>query len=207
MKKYILFVFGMIICAQVQAQSLWDISKPDKRFTFGLRVGHNASNVNGETEMAGTKSGLLAGVSLDYHIIKSVSLVTGIYYSSKGFRNNDSEYAKMHYLQVPLQGSYRIRTRTGVKFHFNVGPYFAYGLGGDMKLFPQSLSFLYKFEQDSFGDEGFFKRLDVGVAAGAHIELSHVLLGITYEYGFADIAKVYSHLHNRNVAVSLGYNF
>lgn len=207
MKKYIFILLALLTAAQSKAQSLWDISKPDKALSIGLRVGHNASNINGETEMSGTRSGLHAGLSVDYSFIKSLGVETGVYYSTKGFKNNDTEYASMSYVQVPVQASYRIRTKTGVKFHFNLGPYFAYGLSGDIKVKPQSLKEFFVFDQDAFGDNGFFKRLDMGLTAGAHILFGQAQLGITYEYGMADIAKVYGKLHNRNVAVTIGCNF
>ena len=206
-KSFFIIILALLTANLSKAQSLWDTSKPDKALDFGVRIGHNASNVNGETESAGTRSGLLAGVSVDYSFIKSLAVVSGLYYSSKGFYTDDTDCATLSYIQVPLQASYRIRTKTGVKFHFNLGPYFAYGIGGTAKLYPQSLSYFYKFDQDAFGDRGFFKRLDVGFSAGAHILVGHFQLGLTYEYGLTDIAKVYGNLHNRNVAVALGYNF
>jgi len=206
MRKYIFITLVLLTVYHCKAQSLWDISKPDKAFVFGLRVGHNASNINGETEMAGTRSGLLAGIYTDYSFIKSLAFVSGAYYSTKGFYSgNDKAY--MSYIQIPLQLSYRIRTKTNVKFHFNGGAYFAYGLDGDVKTGRQSLAEYYEFDQKAFGENGFFKRLDIGASAGAHILFGNIQLGITYEYGIADIAKVYGNLHNRNVAVALGYNF
>ena len=47
----------------------------------------------------------------------------------------------------------------------------------------------------------------MGLSAGAYIVIGHVLAGLSYENGFADIAKVYGKFHNRNVNMTLGYNF
>ncbi|MBQ9204419.1 MAG: PorT family protein [Prevotella sp.] len=210
MKKNIFLALALVTVMHSQAQSLWDTSKPDRNITFGVRVGHNASSMDGETEAAGVKSGITAGVSVDYNIIKSLSLVSGLYYSAKGFgyvgEDNDDR-AELSYVQIPLQLSYRIETVTKVQFHFNVGLYGAYGLGGSLKLMPQDLAYFYKFDQDAFGDNGFFKHLDIGLTAGAHMQLGHFLIGLTYEYGLSDIAKVYGEFNNRNIALTLGYNF
>ena len=206
MKKYIFIILALLTAYQSKAQSLWDISKPDKPFVFGLRIGHNASSIEGETEMGGTRSGLLAGIYTEYSFIKSLAMVSGAYYSTKGFYSGN-DHAYISSAQVPLQLSYRIRTKTDVKFHFNGGAYFAYGLDGNIKTRRQSLSEYYEFDQKAFGDYGFFKHLDIGISAGAHILFGNIQLGVTYEYGLTDIAKVWGKLHNRNVAVALGYNF
>lgn len=207
MKKYILLSLTLMLVCHVQAQSLWDISKPDHRTTFGIRVGYNTSNMTGETEVAGTRPGFNAGLSFDYNIIKSISITTGVYYSMKGFGSHYEDQANTSYVQIPLQGSYRIETPTGVMFHFNIGPYFAYGLGGNAKLSPQNLSNFLVFDQKAFGEYGFFRRFDYGLTAGAYIHMSHVLLGINYDFGMADVSKVFGKLHNRNMSITLGYNF
>ena len=209
MNRIIIVILFLFTVNFSYSQSLWDISKADKPLTIGLQVGHNASTMRGEQESSYTRSGWHAGISVDYSFVKSLAIVSGLYYTTKGFGSRDIKYQNTYlsYLQVPLQASYRIRTKTGVIFHFNGGMYFAYGLSGHANTYKQSLTEFYRFDQDAFGNEGFFKHLDVGLAIGAKILLGHVSLGLIYEYGLVNIAKVYGKFYNQNVALSIGYNF
>ena len=189
----------------VNAQSLWDVSKPDHNFTFGVRGGGNFSSTDMDYATS-TRMGFHAGATVDWNIIKSISISSGVFYTEKGFKS-DFGKGRASYIQAPLLASYRIETPTGVKFHFNLGPYFAWGVGGKVKYAPYDLTFSYDFDQDSFGEKGFFKHFDMGMTAGAYIQISHVILGVSYEYGLIDIAKVYGKFHNRNVATTIGVNF
>lgn len=205
MKKHIfLAIAAIMLCTGLQAQSLWDASKPDNNFTFGVRAGLDFASSDMEYATS-TKTGFHAGAIVDYNIVKSLSIESGVSFVNKGFK---SSFGKGHagYIQVPLLASYRIETPTKVQIHFNVGGYFAWGVSGKVDYAPYDETFAYDFHQDSFGKKGFFKHFDAGLSAGAYIVVSHLLFGISYEYGLADIAKVYGKFHNRNVAVTLGYN-
>lgn len=191
------------VCAY--AQSLWDVSKPDNNFTFGVRAGVGFASTD-QNYATSSRMGYHVGATADWNIVKSLSLCSGVYYTQKGFKSNFGK-GTADYVQVPLLASYRIETPTGVQFHFNVGPYWAWGVGGTVEYAPYDMTFNYDFNQDSFGDKGFFKHMDAGLSAGAFIQVGHVLLGVNYEYGLTDIAKVYGKFHNRNVGITLGYNF
>lgn len=188
-----------------RAQSLWDISRPDHTFTFGARAGVNFASTDMDYATS-VRTGFHVGISVDWNIVKSVSVVSGLYYTNKGFKSNFGK-GKTGYLQVPLQLSYRMETPTGVRFHLNVGPYVGWGVGGSVQYRPYDATFSYDFDQDSFGDKGFFRHWDAGLMAGAYIQVGHLLWGVGYEYGFYDTAKVYGKFHNRNVTTTLGYNF
>ena len=206
MMKIVFFSFIFLCFAgRMQAQSLLDLSKPDKEFTLGVLGGLNSSYMD-NSDASGIRTGFHIGAKVDYNIVKSFSITSGILYSEKGFYS-DRGKANLSYLHIPLCVSYRIETPTGIKFNFNLGQYFAYGLGGRLNLYPQLLNYFYSFDQDSFGEKGFFKHFDMGMTAGAYIQISHVILGVSYEYGLIDIAKVYGKFHNRNVATTIGVNF
>ena len=189
----------------MSAQSLWDVSKPDNNFTFGVRAGVNFASTNMDYATS-SRMGFHIGGIVDWNIVKSFSIETGVSYISKGFKSNFGK-GTTGYIQAPLLVSYRIETPTGVKFYFNVGPYFAWGVSGSVKYAPYDMTFHYDFNQDSFGKKGFFKHFDMGMTAGAYIVVGHVVAGVSYEYGLTDIAKVYGKFHNRNVCVTAGYNF
>lgn len=206
MKKILLIItasFMTGVCAH--AQSLWDISKPNQDFTFGVRAGVNFASTDMDYANS-TRTGFHLGASVDWNIVKSFSVTSGLYYTTKGFK---SSYGKgsAGYLQIPLLASYRIETPTGVQFHFNVGPYFALGVNGSVQYKPYDATFVYDFDQDSFGNNGFFKRFDAGLSAGAYILIGRLSWGVGYELGFVDFAKAYGKFHNRNVTTTLGFNF
>ena len=206
MRKNIFFAFAaLMMSVSAQAQSLWDRSKPDRTFTFGARAGLNFSSTNMDYATS-TRTGFHIGGTADWNIVKSLSVSTGLSYVEKRFRS-DFGKGSAGYLQIPVLGSYRIETPTKVQFHFNVGPYFAWGINGKVDYKPYDETFAYNYYQDSFGEKGFFRHFDMGMTAGAYIVIGHLLAGLSYEYGFADIAKVYGKFHNRNVCVTAGYNF
>ena len=153
-----------------------------------------------------SRSGFHAGATIAYNVIKSLSLRSCFSYVKKGF---DSSYgsATMDYLQVPVLLEWNFETPTGVLFHLNVGPYFAYGIGGNIHFIPYTIQKAYYFDQDCFGSKGFFKDFDSGIHVGGAIQLLKIRLGIGYEFGLTDIAEVYDKFHNRNLNISLGYNF
>ena len=204
-QKLLIFAAFLLLTLGVQAQSLWDSSHPDHAFTFGVRAGLNFASTDMDNATS-SRTGFHFGGTVDWNIVKSLSVSSGLYYVEKGFK---SEYGKgsMRYLQVPLLASYRLETPKGVMFHLNAGPYFAWGVGGKVDYAPYDLTFTYNYRQDSFGDKGFFKHADMGLSAGLYILIKHVVLGFNYELGLADISKVYGKFHNRNTCFTVGYNF
>ncbi len=203
--KYILALVLLMVSLGIHAQSLWDRSKPDNNFTFGVRAGANFASTDMDYATS-TRTGFHVGGIVDWNIVKSISVQSGIYYVEKGFKS-DFGKGRSGYVQIPLLASYHIETPTKVQFHFNVGPYFAWGVTGRVDYNPYDETFSYNFNQNSFGQKGFFKHFDMGLCAGASILISHVILGVNYEHGFMDIAKVYGKFHNRNVCITAGYNF
>ena len=205
MNRLIIIFFIILLATDLSAQSLWDTSKPDKSIIFGIETGVDYSSLSYE-DMSSSRVGAHVGFTADVNIIKSFSINSGIYYIQKGF-NSRCGKATMNYLQVPLLASMRFESPTKVQFHVNVGPYFAYGFSGKTFFTPFSITMLYYFDQGSFGGKGFFKDLDIGLSVGGTLQLKMLCVGISYEYGFVDIAEVYGKMHTRNISIKLGYKF
>lgn len=218
MKKIFFLLASLIVGINVQAQSLWDSSKPDKNFTFGLRAGINFASSN-EDEATSTKTGFHFGATVDYNIIKSFSVSSGVYYISKGFRGNYPEIpladvskataskVTANYIQIPLLASFRIVAPSSVQFHINVGPYYAYGISGKAVYKPYDMTFDRDYDQETFGDAGFWKHNDYGVHAGVNVLIGKFVAGISYDYGLADVSKVFGNFHTRNANMTIGVNF
>ena len=216
MKKILLLFLRLVTAGNLCSQSLWDASPADNPFTFGVRAGMNFAHTDADCATS-VHTGFHAGISVDYNIIKSFSLSSGLYYVGKGFRGNQNlaavseqteSSATAAYVQVPLLASWRIEAPSGVRFHVNVGPYFAYGLGGSAKYKPLDLTLTNYFDGDTFGDNGLLKKFDAGLSLGLMVQMSHVLIGASYELGLTDVGHQarFSKFHNRNVCLTLGYN-
>lgn len=205
MKRIIQTLLLFCTVVNIYSQSLWDVSKPDHNFGGGIEIGINYSSLDID-DATSSRNGFHGGLFLEYNIIKSFALSSGVSYVVKGFDGKRGE-ARMSYIQVPILASWRFETPTKVMFHLNIGPYIAYGIGGNIFFTPFTLKTSYYFDQDSFGGEGFFKDYDAGVILGGTIQLNKIRFGLSYEYGLVDIAEVFDSMHNRNISISLGYIF
>ena len=218
MKKILFVLTAILVCTSVQAQSLWDSSKPDNTFTFGVRAGIDFASST-EQEATSTRTGFHCGVSVDYNIIKSFSISSGVFFVNKGFKGNFPEIELANptkqtasnvsagFIQIPLLASWRIEAPSGVQFHVNVGPYYAYGIGGDAVYKPYDMTFAREYDQDTFGDKGFWKHQEIGLSGSVNVQIGHFVAGIGYEYGFSDVSKVYGKFNTRNANMTIGYNF
>ena len=83
MKKIISIIALALVGLHVQAQSLWDKSAPDDRLTFGLRAGVNFATTDAD-EANSTVTHYHIGLAVDYNIIKSFSISSGLYIVEKG---------------------------------------------------------------------------------------------------------------------------
>lgn len=92
------------------------------------------------------KVGLNFGVSIDIPMLKSLWINTGVYYTATGakftFKQDNSKVVEgtylddytanvtMHNIRIPVQASYRYNFNQNLQLQVNLGPYFAYGIGG-----------------------------------------------------------------------------
>ena len=137
MKKIMLLCLGVLFSqASVYAQKYWDSSRPDHRFTLGVRMGGNISKFYEEYHFdTRFVTGLQIGMTMDVNIIRSLSATTGLYYIQKNtkleVRVSDATVVRKltpAYLEIPLLLSYRISLSDDSQFQFNLGSYFAVGL-------------------------------------------------------------------------------
>lgn len=227
--KKILFILVCAACAfSASAQrasssstTFFSTEKADRSVTFGVRVGMNSSNMNfsgeDDSESADNKIGFNAGVSVDIPMLQSLYLQTGLYYTTKGYKieENDGDYkyttkATPSYLEIPVMASYRYDFSDNAQLQVNFGPYFAYGIGGKEKYERSYKGEKKEEKEDLFGKDNEFKRFDAGLGIGAGFTYSKFFFGLNYQFGLANIAQDaedgYS-VKNRNLSISIGYNF
>lgn len=95
--------------------------------------------------------------------------------------------------------SYRYDFNRNTQLQVNVGPYFAYGISGEIM-----------GDFDTFGDNGVLERYDAGLHMGVGlIAAKNAYVGFGYEIGLKNINKTEDDisLKNSNFFVNLGYVF
>jgi len=125
----------------------------------------------------------------------------GIEYIGKGAKSqNGGGTVGLNYLEIPMHLLYHYPLQTG-SLYAGFGPYFAYGIGGQIKA--------TGFQESSFGeDNGGYKRFDfgLGLMVGYRLDMG-ASLDLSYDFGLANIA--YSDLdvssHNRCFSINIGY--
>ncbi len=192
---------------------------------FGIKAGLNLSNMsmkdNDDTysddfEM---NPGFHVGGTMDYPFSDILSLETGLFLDTKGFKWDNKEgdeegevKVNLYYLDIPitLKGSFEVGSG-GVKIYGAAGPYIGMGLSGKFKS-----EYSYQGEKESeeedveWGDDGDFKRLDYGLTFGAGVEFSAFQLGVSYDLGLANISAYSDNgntIKNNVLKFSVGYRF
>lgn len=233
MKKLIIAFVCALSALTVAAQrassshsSFFSTSKAETGVQFGIRAGLNSSTMKetwGKNDSYTTDAHTAwhVGVIADIPLMESLYIQTGLYYQNKGgVDEEEGGYSKYtynpSYLEIPVLASYRYDFSDALQLQINVGPYFAYGIGGKAKYEVNVEPYKGDSEEtDFFGDDDDkygAKRFDCGLQFGAGLTIaSHYYIGFAYQLGLTN--NMYNDdggddtLKNRNWMFSLGYNF
>lgn len=231
MKKFLLMAVCAFSAMAVSAQrasssssSFFSTEKVDGGVQIGIRFGLNFANTSfkedGATYSPSSRTGFHGGVSVDFPLVESLYIQSGLYLQSKGCKydeSDDEDYYKTTYnpmyLEIPVLASYRYNFSDAAQLQINFGPYFAYGIGGKIKT--ESSYSEENGEVDMFGDvndgKADCKRFDCGLQIGGGITLAnHYYVGVAYQFGLTDFAPDYEEdvkIKNKNWMVSVGYIF
>lgn len=248
MKKFLFTaVFAMLVfvaSAQSGGKSpvFFSSEKADRGVTFGIRAGFNFANASVEAGHmvyeTSSRTAFHVGIVADIPIVKSLYVQPGFYLQSKGAKYEyiySGDYAGSGYeltgsplyLQIPILLSYRCDFSDAVQLQVNFGPYFAYGVGGKLKLERWDEDGSDTYSYNFFGDDLFvsdydkkapfkFNRFDCGLQIGAGFTFAkHYYVGFSYEFGLTngiEISREYRSytdmsLKNSNWMLGIGYNF
>lgn len=233
MKKLFVAAVAAVCAFSVSAQrasdssefSFWDGDQTEQKIVIGPRVGLNVSTLNATNmEMDGDKSkvGFNVGVAVEFPIVRSFYINSGLFYTTKGIKFEESGYDwketetyNAGYLQLPVYASYRLNFAEESQLQINFGPYFAYGVNGKVNYKSNDEGEVEKVSYDLFGtgeDKAGFKRFDCGLGVGLGYTFNRIYLGLTYEIGLVNVldTKEYGNLakmKNSNFNISIGYNF
>lgn len=233
MKKFFVAAMTALCALGASAQvTFWDSAKADQKVVFGPRVGLNISNYSldklPEYDLD-SKVGFNVGVAVEFPIVRSFYINSGLFYTTKGAKSEiveDSETFKTTfnagYLELPVYASYRLNLAEASQLQVNFGPYFAFGVNGKVKEeytdseYPEDNE---KFDYDLFGVadpesddyKAGMKRFDCGLGIGLGYTWNRIYLGINYQFGLVNIADKkewgVGKVKNNNFNISVGYNF
>lgn len=217
MKKLLLTMVCAVCALTASAQrasssssTFFSTEKSDQPITVGVRVGMNISNFSGDMEDLDSRIGFNAGVIVDFPLMQSLYLQTGLFATQKGAKYD--EYGEKGtfnpmYLQIPVLASYRYNFSDAAQLQINFGPYFAYGISGKAKYEDEEGEDKFDFfgdDEDQFGG----KRFDMGLQVGAGVTLSKFYIGCAYEFGLTNVVKEDGDkIKNSNFMINVGYNF
>lgn len=237
MKKFFVAAIAAVCALSVSAQrasdssefSFWDGDQAEQKIVIGPRVGLNVSSVSvSNLELDGDKSkiGFNVGVAVEFPIVRSFYINSGLFYTTKGikFENSGSDWTEKEtwnagYLELPVYASYRLNFAEASQLQINFGPYFAYGINGKVKYESNDEGDVDKYDYDLFGvadensdeEKAGIKRFDCGLGVGLGYTFHKIYLGINYQFGLTNIAdkKAWGkgEIKNSNFNISIGYNF
>lgn len=218
MKKLFLTLVCAVVALTASAQrasssssSFFSTESSDQPITFSIRAGVNFANVSitqdNVTLSPESKTGFNAGVAVDFPILQSLYIQTGLYYTTKGCKV-DTYKINAGFIEIPILASYRYTFSEAAQLQINFGPYFAYGVNG--KLERESRGVTTKidlFGSDNDGSYG-LKRFDMGLQAGGGVTIAqHYFVGLAYEFGLVALNRGTGSIKTNNFMINLGYQF
>jgi hypothetical protein len=132
---------------------------------------------------------------------QGVGISYGLQYIGKGYKDPGGGDIHLNYLEVPLYAMYQYPVGPGA-IRAGLGPYFAYGLGGNAE------------GEKPFGtaaDDAGYKHFDAGLSLGGGYEFNMGLsLRVSYDYGLANTISSGQDItlaKNRTLSLNVGYEF
>jgi opacity protein-like surface antigen len=181
---------------------------------IGVIGGVNLAKVGGDdVDRAGTRTGLLAGVSFTKPLSGALSLELNGLFSQKGAKDlEDGTDAalKLNYLEVPILLRYDVKTTGGVHPHFSGGVSFGYQTGCKISASEGGVSGEVSCSLFEGEDGTDVKKFDVGLVAGAGLNFSLannrlLTVGARYNYGLSDLFEDAS-VQNRAIQLYAGFS-
>jgi hypothetical protein len=180
MRKILLMITLLFCCVSVvSAQS-------DNKFRYGVTGGMNISSTT--SEYADAKIGFQLGLRGEYGFGENLYLGAALMYDHKGWKV-DGEAGNAGYINLPIHVGYKLNFTDNFLGFAEVGPYFAYGITGNMM------------------DIDGINKFDVGIGARIGVEFSKFQVHIGYDYGLTDLADVEDAAKNTNIMVGVSYFF
>ncbi len=127
----------IICCIAIVLFSVSNVNAQESVARFGVKTGINYSGQHG-VAASKNKFGFNAGITLDFKLSPNIYLLTGLEYTVKGAKSDDTPdqsgtFETPTYLQLPFHVGYMYPISREVRLFAHAGPYIAYGIGGKVK--------------------------------------------------------------------------
>ena len=210
MRKLSFLVLALIFSASSFAQTLIP------------KVGGNFSNIAASDdnklvdEDYKFKLGLTLGVAFEIGISDALAIQPELLFQQKGAmqKPDDGKFVfNLNYLELPVMVKYK----TSSGFYLNAGPYVAYGLGGKLKLIPdsgseESIDIKFGDEPDNENEDALYidNALDFGFQVGVGmVIIEKIVIDLRYGHGLTnmfDAEDGYDNkFQNRSLQLTVGY--
>lgn len=205
---------GIVSLSSAAQISWWDSSKSDEGISLSAQLGLNLSRFTHVDRWNGIKAGVNVGIIAEKPIFNSLAAKAGLLYTMKGtVGKNDAIFDgtltttfSPAYLEIPILASYRLQYSDDLRFAFDFGPYFAFGLHGkDKKKYTGSpVASDSDTEIDLFTEQ--LKRFDFGFQLGPSVVYKdRFSAGLIFDCGVADISNMGGKVGNFSFMINLGY--
>ena len=203
MKKIFAAILATMLAVPSMAQFASGGFELDKsNLYYGARMGLALGTLTGDADQSGMTAGLtLAGViGLRLSQTAPVFLESGLYYTQRGGKDGDNTVA-LNCLEIPILLKYGIKAIEDIAVLPFIGPYFAYGVGGQMETKIGGVK-----EKTSTYD--FLNRNDMGIKLGCGMEYNMLYLELAYQFGLHNIADNDNlTIHANQLSINFGVNF
>jgi len=150
---------------------------------------------------------------------EKISIETGIFYDSKGFKiikednSADEKFIgklSLAFLDVPVTAKFRSELKGEMAVFAKLGPFIGGAVSGKQITIEKGNGDTYRdIEKVDFGnneDTDFLRRLDYGLIIGGGLEINTIVLGVLFDLGLANVAvETGDTLKTRTLKVSIGY--
>lgn len=205
-----MLAFISFFCFQTNAQ------------TFGVKIGLDFANMSRkDNNMTYSNSykmnpGMFFGGIVDYPLDNMLSLESGLIFEKKGMKydevllgRNVKETTNLYYIDIPITLKATKDFGAGVKLFGTAGPYFDYGLKGKVEYVGPTVTYDKTISWGNSGSDD-LRRFDCGLTFGLGLDISSILVGLSYDVGLANISANQSNgmsAKNDVLKFSVGYMF
>lgn len=174
-------------------------AQEDSNWTVKAGVGMS-SVVGSDTDADKSIISYKVGVSYDLGITENFSVIPGVEYVGKGFKEDGiNGNINMSYLQVPILAAYKFPVSDNMKLSVKAGPYASYGLfGSDLEFYGGGSINVF--------DSDMFDRFDLGAIAGVSLDLNQFSVGVEYSRGLMKLSSDVN-AYNQAFGLVVGYKF
>jgi len=239
-KTAILALSIVLTPATVAAADFVDTGTPDENVGIGLRFGLTSSNLHGNLDDYSNKAnynwrtGFTFGAVVDLNVRNFFTVQPGLFFENRSYDYtvirhdkdlqalyNDLGHTRSYSFTIPILASFRFNLSESLQWTLDVGPYFAFGLGGkdNMEQIHAQVSPVsgngdrymdVTVKRDYYGDGMWqHKSFDWGAKLGTSLRLNRQLVfAIYYMKGFKDISAYEPWtMRTKSWSFSVGYDF